>query len=99
MSEIRQDTQDTYVPYHAVAEVMADDGKANEAFLLSLFPDASPEQVALFLDYTAGRILDGISFGMEAIDTAPIALLDAYRFGQEEGYERRVREEQTGGRQ
>ncbi|HUP26324.1 MAG TPA: hypothetical protein VM124_01595 [Candidatus Limnocylindrales bacterium] len=91
------ETAERFIPYHATAEAMAGQDDSPALFLRSLFPDATDEQVAQFEEYTAGKILDGIYYGLEATSNEPVAPIEAYRFGRAEGYEDARRELTDGG--
>lgn len=81
---------DTYVPYEATAEVIAASDDSPELFLRSLFPDATYEQIQTLRLYTAGKILDGIHYGLALSTEDPISPLRAHLMGVEDGYEQAI---------
>ncbi len=83
-----RDNAEMYVPYQATAEAIATADESPRLFLLSLFPDATSEQMGSFYAYTTGKILDGIHLGLKLHDADPMSPLDAYKFGVEEGFDR-----------
>lgn len=76
------------IPYLATAEAVMEASHDPQLFLLSLFPEATAEQIAWFEHYTAGKILDGIHLGLEICGIDPIGEVEAYQLGVQEGLSR-----------
>jgi hypothetical protein len=87
MSEL---DSEVYVPYLALAEAIIQSDNSPELYLLSLFPNATKEQIASFILYSIGRYHAGMIQGLEISDYCdPIGLMDAYQAGINEGIELR----------
>jgi hypothetical protein len=87
--------QGTYIPYQATAEAISQADESPRLFLLSLFPDATPEQLEDFKSYTVGKLLDGIHYGLELSGHDPLSPLEAYRLGEADGFDRAIIEQRT----
>lgn len=83
---------DEYIPYEATAKVIARGEESNENFLRSLVPDATDEQIDKFVHFVAGKIHDGIEYGLALSVADPVGALEAYRMGDTEGYARAYEE-------
>ncbi len=74
-----------YIPYLPTAEAVVAADSGPELFILSIFPDATDEQVALFIFYTIAKFHDGIIQGLEIAGREPIGEVEAYQLGVDEG--------------
>ena len=93
-----------YIPYEATAEATVKGANIDEA-VLRIFPDATPSQLLQMSTFVVGLTHDGIEIGIACSDEEPMAVVEAYRFGVEEGieagdkkgYQRAVRELKSDG--
>jgi hypothetical protein len=79
--------KETDIPYLTTAEAILEADESPDLFLRSMFPYATPEQIAMFRLYTLGKMHDGITIGL-GIGNDPIANFTAYLIGVTDGLSR-----------
>jgi hypothetical protein len=74
------------LPYEITATGEGFDASTRE-FVLSVFPEASDDQIERVMWFTSGKVHDGITLGLSLRSEDPFESIDAYRIGRQEGHE------------
>mgnify|MGYP000487922347 CR=1 FL=1 len=81
--------EQAYIPFETTAKIIARGEEENAQFLQALLPDLpiTNDQLYIFEYFIAGKIHDGIQYGLAMIgtDVDPIRPIEAYRLGFEHG--------------
>lgn len=78
-----------YIPYLTLSKEVISSDHDPKLFLTSLFPEATAEQIELFIYYTIGKFLDGVLMGLDIAGRDPIGEVEAYQIGVNDGLNRR----------
>ena len=77
-----------YIPYLTLSSEVVSSEHDPELFLRSLFPEATDEQIALFIIYTIGKFHDGVIMGLDIAGRDPIGEVEADQIGVQDGLKR-----------
>jgi hypothetical protein len=85
-----ESSPEVFVPYLAIAEAEIKYDNSPELYLLSLFPNATPEQIASFNLYSLAKFHDGLVHGVRITGEADnqMTVIEAYNLGVSEGIAR-----------
>ncbi len=78
-----------YIPYLTLSEEAILSEHNPKLFLLSLFPNASIEQIELFKLFAIGIFHNGLLMGLEVTGEEPIGEIEAYQMGVKDGLNQR----------
>lgn len=77
-----------YIPYEPTAHVEVVENGYDKDFIGGVFPDATEQQIEVMVHHIKGRYHDGIEHGMALSDQDPIGPVEAYRMGEQDGFDR-----------
>jgi len=83
-------SSEVHIPYLSIAEEVMKNDDSPEQYLLSLFPNATLEQIASFNLYSLSKLHDGIVHGVELCSDRDdqMSVVEAYQLGVKEGQAR-----------